>query len=282
MIFKQGIGDKMAKKTKSKQIKKQNNKKDTKKKGQSENKTKKAVLKRETVKKKPVRKVETKKVSKSKEVKKANKKEKEVKKVKKKKEDVIKKQDSSPASNDKEFVIFTKFVKNYAYEGSPIGTFYPGEILKAPKEICGDLKRRGWVSTPMHTNHAYLLEVVNTGHYALAMRITTYIPESVKDLFKKFAIREGVLRIDDVFAKEMFSEFLRKYIVFRNIYMTFFEDRRNLPIHVFLSKCRDAGLPPAFTTTMLSVLEEEGYIGRDKAEFKPFYALEDIPTTNFS
>ncbi|MEM5871354.1 MAG: hypothetical protein QW051_00610 [Candidatus Aenigmatarchaeota archaeon] len=201
---------------------------------------------------------------------------KEEKKVQERGKAGHKKPEKKPASVGKEFVIFTKSIKNYTYEGMPLGTFYSGEILKAPKEICGDLRRRGLVSKPLHTTHAYLLEIVNKGHYVVAMHINSYIPDNVKNLFKRYAIREGYIHLKDPYAKDFFLDFLRKYRIFREIYMRFFEDKRNLPIHVFLSKCRDAGLPPAFTTTMLSVLEEEGYIGRDKAEFKPFCALDSL------
>lgn len=184
--------------------------------------------------------------------------------------------------NAKRYVVFNKYVPEFVVEGDLVGPFYPGELVRVPAEIADDLYARGLVEKPKQTKHTYFIELVDKeGHYVLSIYTPKRINREVRSIYKEYAIQNKKESEKNDISTEFFVDFLRKYRLFREIYMNYYFAQKKMMYSVVLSKSKKVGLSKKFVDTLLSILQDREFIIREKKAFRPVKPLEALPEAEF-
>ena len=184
--------------------------------------------------------------------------------------------------NSTRYVVFNKYVEEYKAGGDLVGPFYPGELVRVPVDIADDLFSKGLVKKPSQTRHTYFIELIEKdGHYVLSVYSPKRVNRELRFIYKEYAIRHKKEDIKNDISTEFFVDFLRKYKLFREIYMSYYSAQKNMPFSVVFSKSRQVGIPKGYVSTLLSILEDKGYVVKNKSSIKLVQPLENLPEDDF-
>jgi len=184
--------------------------------------------------------------------------------------------------NAKRYVVFNKYVSMYKVNGDLVGPFYPGELVMVPTKVADDLYAKGLVEKPKQTRHTYFIELIDKDeHYVLSVYSPKKINRELRVIYKEYAIRHKKEDIKNDISTEFFVDFLRKYKLFREICMSYYSAQKNMPFSVVFSKSRQVGVPKGYVSTLLSILEDKGYVVKNKSSIKLVKPLENLPEDDF-
>ncbi|MEM5871358.1 MAG: hypothetical protein QW051_00630 [Candidatus Aenigmatarchaeota archaeon] len=184
--------------------------------------------------------------------------------------------------NAKRYVVFKRYVPEFEVEGDLVGPFYPGELVRVPAEIADDLYAKGLVEKPKQTKHTYFIELIDKdGRYVLSIYTPKRINREVRSIYKEYAIQNKKESEKDDISTEFFVDFLRRYRLFREIYMNYHFAQKEIKYSAILSKSKKVGLSKNFVETLLSILEDKKIIIREKQGFRPLKPLEALPEAEF-
>lgn len=170
-------------------------------------------------------------------------------------------------------------IKNFRWgESLLILDLFPDEILIGPASLCDLLIKKGVAVSDGVKSGPVVIEVSQSGKdYTVREIYNQNIDSALEELFKDYILREyySFSKDSPVYLEEL-SKFLRRYYQFYQVYSSYFNDGKPMPLHVFLSKCKERGVPPQYATTLLDILSTKGYISRKGAEYHIHLALPEM------